>query len=325
MGERAGPVRVIRETWGADSGTNVVRRETFYRGELQQKSYLRVHPIPPLDGIYAQWDFRAGRVDRFYNPHTAPDGVPVDGRNDTVFGNLDDPCNDNYDRNSTSAFDQGYRQLYRTLALCKVSPYHQSINVSDPTFESANAALSWSEVTGDSGSIVDRYHIDRVTDLTPGGAAQSIVAVPYYRDDSCFDDGTGSDPGPRVKPGSRDEPRTASDGTPRRCWTAADGVPQPGDDHFFQGSIGEHGLHLLFVAESDNARQTVPLDEIVGSQRMVMLPGRRDATAGEQYGRNFEKPLVETVSDYRASGDHNGLGLGLRGQHGGDSSGNQAG
>jgi hypothetical protein len=30
------------------------------------------------------------------------------------------------------------------------------------------------------------------TDLTPGGAAQSLVAEPYYRDDSCFDDGPGS-------------------------------------------------------------------------------------------------------------------------------------
>jgi hypothetical protein len=53
LGERSGPVRTIRETWGADSGTNVIRRETFYRDEVRQKSYLRVHVIPPLDGIYA--------------------------------------------------------------------------------------------------------------------------------------------------------------------------------------------------------------------------------------------------------------------------------
>ena len=68
LGERAGPVRAIRETWGADSGTNVIRRETFYRDEMRQKTWLRVHVIPPLDGIYAQWDFNAGRVTRFYNP-----------------------------------------------------------------------------------------------------------------------------------------------------------------------------------------------------------------------------------------------------------------
>jgi hypothetical protein len=54
LGERRGPVRAIRETWGADSGTNVVRRETFYREEIRQRSFLRVHVIPPLDGIYAQ-------------------------------------------------------------------------------------------------------------------------------------------------------------------------------------------------------------------------------------------------------------------------------
>ncbi|MEA2498935.1 MAG: hypothetical protein QOH26_1340, partial [Actinomycetota bacterium] len=35
MGELSGPVRTIRETWGADSGTNVVRREIFYRDEIR--------------------------------------------------------------------------------------------------------------------------------------------------------------------------------------------------------------------------------------------------------------------------------------------------
>src|SRR3712207_7072226 len=47
LGEKVGPVRAIRETWGADSGTNVIRRETFYRNEVRQKSWLRVHVIPP--------------------------------------------------------------------------------------------------------------------------------------------------------------------------------------------------------------------------------------------------------------------------------------
>jgi len=39
-------VRTIRETWGADSGTNVIRRETFYRDEVRQKSYLRHSNYP---------------------------------------------------------------------------------------------------------------------------------------------------------------------------------------------------------------------------------------------------------------------------------------
>ncbi|HEY2635971.1 MAG TPA: hypothetical protein VGI54_01170, partial [Solirubrobacteraceae bacterium] len=147
------------------------------------------------------------------------------------------------------------------------------------------------------GSIVDRYQIDKATDLTPGGAAQSLLAVPYYRDDACFDDGTGTDPGPKVHLRSADEPSVAADGTPRRCWTPADGDPG-GSDHYFQGSIGTHGLHLLMVAESDNARQTVPLDEIVAEQRMVMLPGQCDGSAGERYGRGTEKPLISMALPY---------------------------
>jgi hypothetical protein len=290
LGERVGPVRAVRETWGADSGTNVIRRETFYRDEMRMKSWLRVHVIPPLDGIYAQWDMNAARITRFYNSRL-PEGVPVDGRNDEVFGNFDDPCNSNYDANDTSALDQTYRSAYELFQLCRL-PYHLSIDVADPTMSDANAALGWSELAGPHGTIVDRYSAS-VRDLTPGGAPQGLVALPYYRDDSCFDDGTGDDPGPKVRKRSGDEPRTASDGTPRRCWRPEDGLPE-GSDHFFQGSIGTHGLHLLFLVESDNARQTVPLNEIVSEQRMVMLPGD-PGNVGERYGRGFEKPLVVTA------------------------------
>jgi len=49
------------------------------------------------------------------------------------------------------------------------------------------------------------------------------------------------------------------------------------------------------VAESDNARQTVPVNEIVSEWQMVMLPGERPAADGERYGRSFEKPLLATV------------------------------
>jgi len=291
LGERTGPVRAIRETWGADSGTNVIRRETFYRDEMRQKSWLRVHVIPPLDGIYSQWDYNAGRVDRFYNPRK-PGGVTVDGRNDEVFGNLDDPCNERYDGNDTSASDQGYRTFYETIGACSL-PYHQSVDLSDPTLSDANAALSWSQTGGPNGTIVDRYSTS-VRDLTPGGAAQSVVAVPYYRDDSCFDDGTGSDPGPKVHLRSGDEPTTASDGSARRCWRPEDGLPD-GSDRFYQGSIATHGVHLLFVVDSDNARLTEPVNEIVSDQRLVMLPGD-PGNVGERYGRGFEKPLVATVA-----------------------------
>jgi hypothetical protein len=228
---------------------------------------------------------------RFYNPRK-PEGVPVDGSNDEVFGNLDDPCNANYDKNDTSASDQAYRSAYRQFQLCRL-PYHLSIDMLDPTLSDANASLSWSETAGPHGTIVDRQSA-QVRDLTPGGAAQAAFAVPYYRDDSCFDDGTGTDPGPKLHLRSGDEPSTAADGTPRRCWKPEDGLPE-GSDHFYQGSIATHGLHLLLVAESDNGRATVPLTEIVGEQRLVVLPGD-PGNVGERYGRGFEKPLVTTVS-----------------------------
>jgi hypothetical protein len=296
LGERTGPVRAVRETWGADSGTNVIRRETFYRDSMSQRNWLRVHVIPPLDGIYAQWDFNAGRVTRFYNSKN-PAGVPIDGHNDEVFGNFDDPCNPTYDGNDTSSTDQQYRQLYKQLGGCSATQYHLSMDPGDPTFTDANAALGWSETAGPNGTIVDR--IQAVPEnATPGGTAQSVAAFPYYRDDACFDDGTGSDPGPELYPRHPDQEAksTAPDGSPRRCWRPDKGDPAVpnGDQRFWQGDIGTHGLHLMFLADSDNARQTVPTDEIVSDWNMVMLPGD-PGNVGEQYGRAFERPLVTVV------------------------------
>jgi hypothetical protein len=299
LGERVGPVRAIRETWGADSGTNVVRRETFYRRELRQKTWLRVHVIPPLDGIYAQWDFNAGRVTRFFNARK-PSGVAIDGRNDEVLGNLDDPCQDKYDAqsnpNDTSPIDQQYRSLYEMFRLCTEpwNEYHLSADIPDLSHSEPGATLGWSQVAGRHGTIVDRYDAQYLSQ-SPGGLVQGVFAMPYYRDDSCFDDGTGSDPGPKVNLRSGNETDTAADGTKRRCWRPSDGLPE-GSDHFYQGSIATHGLHILLVADSDNARLTVPTTEMVAEQRMVMLQGFRDGRAGEQYGRGFEKPLVPAVT-----------------------------
>jgi hypothetical protein len=302
LGERVGPVRAIRETWGADSGTNVIRRETFYRDTMRQKTWLRVHVIPPLDGIYAQWDFNAGAVDTFFNSKN-PSGVAVDGKNDEkVFGgNFDDPCNGRYDNGDDTQVETAYRNVYQSLAfdednsLCGRFPYHQSIDPSDPTFSDANASLGWAMVTGDRGTIVDR--VQTTLDNSAGGTAQGVAAVPYYRDDSCFDDGTGTNPGPKVKLRSGDEPSVSkTTGGPRKCWAPGDPASLLETDAYYQGSIATHGLHLLFLADSDNARQTVPVTEIVSDWSMVMLPGRRNASAGEQYGRGFEKPLVATVT-----------------------------
>jgi plastocyanin len=177
---------------------------------------------------------------------------------------------------------------------CGQFPYHQSIDLSDPTMSEANAGFQWNVTAGPSGTIVDRYQIDDVTDQSAGGLAQNVFAVPYYRDDACFDDGTGTNPGRKVRLRSSDEPQTyiAPDGStqPRECWRGQEEDLET--ERYYQGSIGTHGLHILMIAESDNARTTVPVTELVAEQRMVMLPGEGDITVGEQYGRGFEKPLV---------------------------------
>ena len=103
------------------------------------------------------------------------------------------------------------------------------------------------------GSLVTRWS----TRQHSAGDSYSVVTQPYYRDDSCFDDGTGTDPKPRIKLRSSTEPRTWTDSAgvtrPRECWSPSDGLPD-GSQRYFQGDIGTHGLHLLFQLDSDNAR-----------------------------------------------------------------------
>src|SRR5207249_10315358 len=55
LGERARPVRAIREIWRADSGTTVTKTETFYRDGITYHYHVRVHPIAP-DGLYTSAD-----------------------------------------------------------------------------------------------------------------------------------------------------------------------------------------------------------------------------------------------------------------------------
>ena len=317
LGERTGPVRMIRETWGADSSTNNVRRETFYRDVIFFSDALRVHPIPPLDGIYTQWDYNAGFVARYYNPIVS-EGVVIDGKSDEVFGNLDDPCNARYD-DLDESLTELYRDAYEAAGLCEAVEYHQSVDLPDPTHGTPIGGLQWEEVDGPHGTLVTRWSI---RDVTPGGASHTLVSAPYYRDDSCFDDGTGTDPGPRRRERSSTElttyrlPGSTTD-LPRKCWEPSDGFPnvsfvagpQPldpddaaspmigdeyGDERYFQGDIGAHGIHLLFVAESDNLALTVPTTEIVSQQRMVILPGNQ-GNVGERYGYSTEFPLVALV------------------------------
>jgi len=321
MGERWGPVRVIRETWGADSSTNNGRREVFYRDSVEFGDALRVHLIPPLDGIYVQWDHNAGSVDRYFDPQLSK-GIKIDGSNShELYGNLDDPCNTRYDDtndpNGHSTIDSTYRSTYKTAGLCAL-PYHQSVDVVDLSKSGAQGTLQWEEVSGPNGTLVSRW---AVRDVTPGGAAQGIFAMPYYRDDSCFDDGTGTDPGPKLHLRSSDEPATwgydssgvpvspapaGSTAFPRLCWSPSDGPTNPGfspqgDIRYYQGDIGTHGLHLMFVGESDNAYQTVPLTEIDSVQRMVIRPGCENpgdpaaCNVGDAFGRSNDVPL-ETIA-----------------------------
>jgi hypothetical protein len=115
-----------------------------------------------------------------------------------------------------------------------------SFNLPDATFSGlASEILSWEEMAGPAGTVVEKYSASQITPV--GTPLATVEAQPYYVDDSCFDDGTGADPGPHLAARSPAEPTTwgyDSQGVAvapapkgavvhqRRCWNHnADGSP----------------------------------------------------------------------------------------------------
>src|SRR5207244_786206 len=235
LGERAGPVRAIRESWGADSGTNVTKTETFYRDVITYHYHVRVHPIPP-DGLYTSWDYNRGVVSKYYNT-IKPDGVDINGMNDDT-GNVD--------------------------GVFGMPAY---FDAPDPTFNAPTAVLNWEEVSGasDNGSLVYIVEIKGAT------TAENPAVVPYYRDDSCLDDGTGDDPVSRPWPGEASDDTRVMNG-----YCAAAGKP--------------NGCH-----DCRSATDAAPCDSIPG----IAADGNHDDVTGDHHDHR-----AGGHHDDAAGGDH---------------------
>lgn len=282
LGELSGPVRVIRTTWGADSGTNTVRHEIFYPDTIVQQSFLRVHPIPPLGGIFSYWDHTAGVITKYYNPQRS-EGVDVDGKNDEIVGTMHVDVRDDgievTDEDDIPVLGPTTVTVPPGGANGDCLGECANFDVNDPTLQATNV-MNWEQLSGPHGTMVFRSGF---AELTPGNA-QGVAALPYYRDDACFDDGTGIDPGPA---------RERSSDPVFPCWepgkTATDGP-------FRQGLIGAHGVQLLFAAETDNAMLTAPVNEISQETRMVVLPGD-PGNVGSSYALATDLPLQPTALD----------------------------
>jgi len=265
LGWRQGPVRAIREIWGADSGTNVTKTETYYRDADVFRFRMRVHPIPP-DGLYTSWDYNKAVASTYYNLEK-PDGVPIDGLNDDV-GSMDTLPNG----------DPAY------------------FDFPDPTFDAPSAVDRPEEVAGRgrAGGLVYTFEFKGLTSLT------NSAAVPYYRDDACLDDGTGDDPVSRPWPGE-----ASTDSRVRAGYAAANDAPysslvcDPAHGKTpFQGAYAEHGIHFLVTHDSDNATLGVPVDEVDGQQWRYSVPMRAPSNVLTAYAPNVVTPLQLVVTPY---------------------------
>jgi len=264
---------------------------------------LRVHVIPPLDGIYAQWDFNAGRMTRYYSSRTEatqPSGRRRRRPQRRGAGQHRRPVQHRIRPQRHELARPADRSTIRQTFLCDQTtwPYHQSVTCR-PTLTDANAALGWS--VSRPVRVDRRPHPHRPgPDLTPGGAAQEMVAEPVLRDDSCFDDGTGTDTGAEshlrsgrraCDRGRRHETAQMLEDVRRACRRAAITSTRARSAR----RAGHSAVPVDSTRTPDGA-----LDEIVSSWgNGSCCPAGATAVPGERYGRSFEKPLVAVVLPYR--------------------------
>ncbi|MDP9142237.1 MAG: hypothetical protein M3O62_15795 [Pseudomonadota bacterium] len=295
IGERCGPVRCIRETWGADSGTNVTKTESFYRNAISYRYRVRVHPIPP-DGLYTSWDYNrsamvptaseaaAGVPRGRYYSILRPQGVPIDGVNDEV-GNVD-----------------GFAPLFGFCPSSDsgIAPPNASgrcpafVDVPDPTFNLPLAFDNWEQVSGkgNSGALVYTFLIRGATSLL------NPLVVPYYRDDACLDDGTGDDPVARPWPGDN-----SADTRVRDAYVARARIATGNNALQYanltcsqrQGAYGAHGVHYFVTHDTDNALTPLTLTEVDGEQWQFIVPAARPRNLAEPYANVARFPLQALV------------------------------
>jgi hypothetical protein len=282
LGWRSGPVRAIREVWGADSGTNVTKTEYYYRDADVYNFHTRVHPIPP-DGLYVDWDYRPGVATRYYNLN-ATNGVPVDGIPDANVGEVDS---------------------------IPVTGQDVETNVCDPTTQLCSAIDAPEEVAGPGFGLVYEFEITSPTNL-----AGNFAVVPYYRDDACYDDGTGDAPVQRPFPGDAD---TDNNNRVEKAYIAtaiAKGAPAdltwdqlvaechkyaaaaPWGRFPFQAAIAEHGLHFFVTQDSDNTFSPKNTDEVDGQQWRFEVPMTTPQNVLIPYGANVSAKLVAVATPY---------------------------
>jgi hypothetical protein len=278
LGWLEGPVRAIREIWGADSGTNVTKTETFYRDAVTYRYRVRVHPIPP-DGLYTSWDYNHDVATCYFN-ESHPECVPVDGQNDDAL-QIDRmpeeyeqiPCDERVGTPDALPYGGGNN-------LCIENAY---FDATDPRHSKPLANLNWEQVSGagSAGSLVYMFEMKNAQSL------QNPLVVPYYRDDACLDDGTGDNPTPRRWPGepSFDE---------RVYGEAYDDcvATEPATWSQRQGCFACHGVHYFITGDTDNAFTPLNTTEIDGQQWQWAVPTSAPAAVGAAYANTVKFPLV---------------------------------
>jgi hypothetical protein len=166
-----------------------------------------------------------------------------------------------------------------------VGPIPAYFDVPDPTFDAPVAIYNWEQVSGrdDFGSLVD------VVELKGPTSAENPTVVPYYRDDACFDDGTGDDPVSRPWPGEAStDPRVRAGyeqengGTPYGQLTCAQR----------QGAWGTNGVHFFFTNDTDNGFGPKPTTEVDAQQWIFPVPTASPHAVGDPYDNALRAPLV---------------------------------
>ena len=220
LGERVGPVRALRETWGADSGTNVTKLETL----LPRRDRL---PVPrPRAPDPARRPLHVVGLQRRRRRHV-----------------LQHPASPTASPSTAST---------TTSATSTASAAARVLRLPRPDLQPAAGVPQWEEVSGagTTGSLVYVVELKGATTLV------NPAVVPYYRDDKCLDDGTGDDPVQRPWPGEASTDLRVRNGYAGGRTAARRTTPSTCDQR--QGALGLHGIHYLVTGDTDNAAARDP-------------------------------------------------------------------
>ena len=301
LGERVGPVRAIRETWGADSGTNVdPPRDLLPRRGAPEDLAARARRSRRSTASTPSGTSTPARVTQLLQLAQRPSGVADRRAQRRGVRQPRRPVQPATTTPTTpSASRPGLpRRSTGDRAVRRASPYHLSVDTRRPDLRRRQRrARLERDARARTARSSTAITIDSPTDADPGRrGAVGRPRCPTTATTRASTTAPAPTPGPKRQAAlgrraahDRRRQRRAAAGTPRTALPDGSDTLLPGLDRARTACTC-----CSWPTPTTRARRCRST-EIVSDWTDGDAPGLSTGNVGEQYGRSFEKPLVATV------------------------------